>query len=320
MEAVLIDPAGKGAEKFHLGTVPTPRPAEGEILVEVKAVALSAWEKGFVLDDDPRSLARRTRKRGVVLGLEFAGVVRSDGRGFRAGQRVMGGPHLTRGEKALAEYVSVRAEYLAELPDALGFPDAAALPIGAETALTSLDKAAVRDGDRVLIVGASGGVGVYAVQIAASLGADVTAIGGPDSLPRLKELGATTAHSYRDTSFDDLTGAYDTVLDLSGTLRFGQVRRKLSPRGAFVNANPQKDLPGLLTSRFSRRRTPFVYVAHSSAAQQTRVLDLVARGEVRPVVEETYDIGRLSRAFNDLAGKGRWGKIVVTLQSPSPQG
>ncbi|MFM9441106.1 hypothetical protein [Streptomyces acidiscabies] len=99
MEAVLIDPAKKGAGKSYLGTVPTPQPSDGEVLVEVKAVSLSVWEKGFVQNDDPRSLSRRTRRRAVGLGLEFAGVVRSDGRSFTRGQRVMGGPHLTKGEK-----------------------------------------------------------------------------------------------------------------------------------------------------------------------------------------------------------------------------
>jgi NADPH:quinone reductase-like Zn-dependent oxidoreductase len=312
MEAILIDAAKKGAEKFCLGTVPTPRPADGEVLVEVKAVALSAWEKGFAQDDDPRSLTRRTRRRAVNLGLEFSGVVRSDGRRFTPGQRVMGGPHLTKGEKALAQYVAIREEYLAELPDNLGFPAAAALPIGAETALTGLDKATPRPGDSVLVVGASGGVGVYAVQIAAALGANVTAIGGRNSGPLLKELGATTVHSYRDTSFADLTGTYDAVFDLSGSLRFGEVRKKLSRSGTFVNVNPHKDLGGMAASLFSRKKAPFVYVPHSSTAAQTRILDMVVRSEITPVVEAVHDIGRFRTAFTDLTHNERLGKIVIS--------
>ena len=122
MKAVLIDPTKKGAEKFYFGTVPTPRPADDEVLVEVKAVTRSAWEKGFAQDDDPRSLTRRTRKKAVNLGLEFSGVVRSDGRHFKEGRRVLGGPHLTKDEKSLAQYVSVRKEYLAEFPDSLDYP------------------------------------------------------------------------------------------------------------------------------------------------------------------------------------------------------
>ncbi|MFJ8113081.1 zinc-binding dehydrogenase [Streptomyces sp. NPDC096132] len=312
MEAVLINPTKQGADKFHIATVPTPQPAAGEVLVEVKAVALSAWEKHFAQDDDPRSLARRTRRRNVNLGLQFSGVVRSDGRRFAPGQRVMGGPHLTKGEKALAQYVAIREEYLAELPDILGFPEAAALPVGAETALTGLDKAAPQPGDSVLVVGASGGVGVYAVQIAAACGADVTAIGGRNSVARLKELGATTAHSYRGTAFGDLTGTYDCVFDLSGRLRFGQVTRKLSRTGVFVNVNPQKDLVGMAASLFSRRKAPFVYVPHSSAAAQTRVLDMVVRGEIAPVVEAVHEIGRFRTAFTDLIRNERFGKIVIS--------
>jgi len=311
MKAVLIDPTRKGARKFHFGTVPTPQPADGEVLVEVKAVALSAWEKGFAQNDDPRSLTRKTRKKAVNLGLEFSGVVRSDGRRFKEGQRVMGGPHLTKDEKSLAQYVSIREEYLAELPDTLDYPQGAALPIGAETALTGLDKAPLRGGDSVLVVGASGGVGVYAVQIAAALGADVTAIGGRNSASRLKELGATTVHSYRDTSFEDLTGTYDIVFDLSGRLRFSQVSKKLSRTGAFVNVNPQKDLAGMIGSWFSTRKAPFVYVPHSSATAQNRILDMVVSGAIIPVVEAVYDIGQLHAAFTDLTRNERFGKIVI---------
>ncbi|WP_460067469.1 zinc-binding dehydrogenase [Streptomyces sp. YKOK-I1] len=225
----------------------------------------------------------------------------------------MGGPHLTRGEKALAQYVAVPEEYLAELPEPLDLTRAAALPIGAETALTSLDKAAVRDGDRVLVVGASGGVGVYAVQIAAALGATVTALGGRNSAARLTELGATAAHSCRDTSFDDLPGAFDAVLDFSGTLRFGRVRRRLSRRGAFVNVNPQKDVTGMIAARLGRRTAPFVYVPHSSAPIQSRVLDLVAQGRITPVVEASYDITDHRTAFGDLLHHARFGKIVITF-------
>ncbi|GAA3774322.1 zinc-binding dehydrogenase [Streptomyces phyllanthi] len=312
MEAVLIDPTKEGAEKLCLGTVPTPRPADGEVLVEVRAVALSAWEKGFVQNDDPRSLTRRTRRRAVNLGLEFSGVVRSDGRRFTRGQRVMGGPHLTKGEKALAQYVAAPEEYLAELPDTLDFTPAAALPIGAETALTGLDKAAPRPGDSVLVVGASGGVGVYAVQIAAALGADVTAIGGRNSAPRLKELGARTVHSYRDTTFEDLTGTYDVVFDLSGRLHFSQVGKKLTRTGTFVNVNPHKDLAGMAAALFSRRKAPLVYVPHSSTTAQTRILEMVTRGAITPVVEAAHDIAHLRTAFTDLTRNERLGKIIVT--------
>ncbi|GAA3796432.1 hypothetical protein GCM10022403_032840 [Streptomyces coacervatus] len=171
---------------------------------------------------------------------------------------------------------------------------------------------ASRGGGNVFVVGASGGVGVYAVQIAAALGADVTAIGGRNSAPRLKELGATTVHSYRDTSFEDLTGIYDIVFDLSGRLRFGQVTKKLSRTGTFVNVNPHKDPAGMIASLFSRRKAPFVYVPHSSAMAQTRILDMVVNGAITPVVEEAYDIGQFRTAFTDLTRNERFGKIVIS--------
>ena len=152
---------------------------------------------------------------------------------------------------------------------------------------------------------------MQAVQIAAALGADVTAIGGRNSAPRLKELGATTVHSSGDTSFEDLTGPYDIVFDLSGRLCFSQMSKKLSRTGAFVNVNPQKDLAGMIGSWFSRRRAPFVYVPHSSATAQTRILDTVVSGAITPVVEAVYDIGQFLTAFIDLTRNERFGKIVI---------
>jgi len=311
MRAVLIDSTKQRINKFHLGTAPVPEPASGEVLVEVKAVSLGAWEKELAHTDNLCALARRTRNKTVSLGLEFAGVVRSDGNHFCGGQRVLGGTHLFKDEKALADYVAVREDYLAELPDGLDFSQAAALPIGMETALTAFDKAGLRRGGNVLVHGASGGVGVYAVQIAAAAGATVTTVSGKSSRKRLAELGAATSYYHGDTSFPDLAGAFDIVFDLSARLRFGQVRPKLSDRGVFINANPQHDIAGLIAAQFSRKRIPLLFVPGSSSEMQRRALDMVTSGRVRPIVEKTYPMSQYQQALTDLITKERFGRIVV---------
>ncbi|MFJ9562801.1 zinc-binding dehydrogenase [Streptomyces fuscichromogenes] len=153
---------------------------------------------------------------------------------------------------------------------------------------------------------------MYAVQLAVARGANVTAIGGRHSEARLKELGATTAHSYHDASFEDLIGTFDTVLDLSGTLRYSRVRRKLTERGAFVRVNPQKDLVCMITSRVGERTMPFAYVPHPSAPTQAHVLELVAGGVIRSAVETAYGISEFRAAFDGLLRNERFGKTVLS--------
>ncbi|WP_146228453.1 zinc-binding dehydrogenase [Streptomyces sp. CG 926] len=310
---MLIDPTMKGPTKFHLGQVPDPVPTAGKVLVEVKAVPLSAWERAFVTLDDPAALAKKTRKKKVNLGLEFSGVIASDGVRFRKGDRVIGSTHFVKDEKCLSEYVAADEDHLAPIPDDLDFVQAAALPIGAQTALTAMDKAGLKGGSRVLVVGATGGVGVYGVQIAAAAGAEVTGIGGRTHHARLRELGAAHTHYYGDTAVADLPDAFDIVFDLSGTLRFTGVRRKLTPRGSFVTSNPDKDPRGLAIANFTRRTAPFLFVPHTTTAQLTRILDLLRNGRIRPVVHEVFDIADHHAAFAGLTAREQYGRTVIRL-------
>ncbi|MDO5653186.1 MAG: zinc-binding dehydrogenase [Brachymonas sp.] len=313
MRAVIVDPAKPGATKFHWGDVPAPVPRSGEVLVQVTAVALSAWEKRVASNDNAAALSRQIGKFRVALGLEFSGIVRADGKRLRTGQRVMGGPHFTKGEKALAEFVAVAEDHLVAIPDALEATAAAVLPVSAETALRCVDAALVKADDRVLVIGAGGGVGVNVVQLAAARGAQVTAVASEAALPRLQELGAAHAYAYTTAAADGLPGPFDAVIDHSGTRRFANVAPQLARGGAFVLLDPQKDLAGLVSSLLSRRRMPLVYVPQPTAPMQERVLAHVARGELTPVVQAVYDASRLTEAFESLLHDHRVGRMVITL-------
>ncbi|MFK0259528.1 zinc-binding dehydrogenase [Streptomyces sp. NPDC090445] len=310
---MLIDPAMKGAAKFYLGRVPDPVPTAGKVLVEIKAVPLSAWERAFVTLDDPAALAKKTRKKKVNLGLEFSGVIASDGIRFRKGQRVIGSTHFIKDENCLSEYVAADEAHLAPIPDDLDFVQAAALPIGVQTALTAMDKAGLKAGARVLVVGATGGVGVYSVQIAAAAGAEVTGLGGRNHHARLRELGAAHTHYYGDIAVADLPGAFDIVFDLSGTLHFTGIRRKLTPRGSFVTSNPHKDVPGLAIAHFTRQTAPFLFVPHTTTDKLTRILDMLRDGRIRPVVNAVFDIADHHAAFASLTTREQYGRTVIRL-------
>ncbi|MDO5627234.1 MAG: zinc-binding dehydrogenase [Mobilicoccus sp.] len=312
MRAVTVNPDLPGVAKVGVGQVAQPRPGRGQVLVEVRAVGLGAFEKRIAATDDPAAVRKLLGSRTVPLGLEFSGVVRSDGDHLRVGQRVMGGPHFTRGERCLAEYVAVGEENVALIPDDLDGAAAAALPVAAQTALRSLDAARVGAGDRVLVVGAGGGVGVNVVQLAAARGAEVTALASARALPLVCELGAAYAHDYRDTAPADL-GVFDAIIDHSGHHTFAGVAAHLTPRGAFVLLEPNKDVPGLARALVSRRRMPLVYVPQPTRPQLERVLEHVRRGELRPVVDATFDLEHLDEAFTELAAGSRRGRVVLTL-------
>lgn len=296
-----------------LGTVPDPEPRRGEVLVEVQAVALSSWEREIGLDPDRAAVAKKAAARQVCLGLEFAGVLRTDGRRLRRGQRVIGGTDLLRQEKALAELVAVREDYLVELPDELTAAQGAVLPIGAGTALQLVAKARVTAGRSVLVVGANGGVGVYAVQLAAARGATVTAVAGRDAADGLRRLGAVTVLDYRDRPVTELTGPFDVVVELSDRWRRHQVKHLFGADGVLATANPQHDLGGLVASWFGPPRMPFVLVTHSTRELSARVLERVAAGDLTPMVESEHPVDDLGAAMHRLLTGSRFGKVVVTF-------
>lgn len=334
MWAVRIRTDGaRGVDKFVVDEIPRPRPRRGEVLVRVQAVGLGSWERSFVIDDDPASLRRRTARRRVNLGLEVAGVVAEAGGSLPVGARVVATPHLTAGEKGLAEFVAVPASAVALIPsldasasdaaasDAAGAHrpggvspvEAASLPVSAATAIVAVaDLARIDRGQRLLVVGANGGVGMYAVQLAAARGAEVSALAG-SAHDRLLAIGAARVDDYRTTPLADL-GVFDSILDLSGRVRFRDAEAHLTPRGVFLNANPQRDLGGMLRARFGRRQAPFLYVPAVPTRQLERVLRLAADGTLTPMIEAVHRLDDLPAAMARLAEGSRSGKVVIAVE------
>lgn len=312
MRAAVIDPRAESGSPIRLAELPAPEPRDGQVLVRVHAVALSAWERRLA-EADQRTLTRSARRHRVDLGLEFSGVVAQSAGPFVVGQRVMGGPHLSKGDKALAEYVTVAPEHLVAIPDSLEYGAAAVLPVAGETALRCVEAARVAAGHRVLVVGAAGGVGINVVQMAAARGAEVHAVARASAAAHLRDLGAAVVHDRAEMSVDDLPGKFDAIVDTSGTLRFGRLRAHLTDRGAFVLTDPQKDPGGLTRAALSRRRMPLVYVPQPTAAGMRRVLDLVSTGALNPQVEASYPLEEIDRAIQALVSSHRLGRIVVEL-------
>ncbi|WP_033343692.1 NADP-dependent oxidoreductase [Catenuloplanes japonicus] len=305
MRAVRYDRYGP-PEVLHVADVPDPVATPGEVLVDVHASGAGLGEVA-IREGRLRTVMPGKLPRGI--GNDFAGVVVHDAGGFHAGDRVWGVlPWRTFG--ATAERIALPAARLAPAPANLTLTEAAALPVSGTTVLTALDdRITLRRGDRLLVRGAAGAVGVVAVQYGRAVGAHVTALAGARALDLVRELGADEALDYRTTSPADL-GRFDVVLDLVGT-QLRAYRRLLSPKGRLIAlvADPDHLLRSLLAGLL-----PGV-VAFSNnppAARIAQLTALVEQGAIRPVISATLPMTEAAEAHRRVAKGGVPGRLVLT--------
>jgi NADPH:quinone reductase-like Zn-dependent oxidoreductase len=312
MQAVEYDRYGP-ASVLVVRDVPRPSPGRGELLVRVRAAALN-----------PKDVIVRSGKFWFLAGRSFPKRVGFDWSGeiVEVGPGVSGAPvgaayyGMLDGYQggACAEYLVVRPADCAPKPPRLDHRDAASVPLAASTALQALrDVAHLEPGMRVLVNGASGGVGVFAIQIAKLLGAHVTSASSAANLELCRTLGADVALDYR--AADPLAGAarFDVVFDVFGNRSLREARRALLPRGVFVKTVPRpRDLLDVALTRCSRPRARLVIVR-----PRTRDLQLIAgwldQGKVVPVVEKTFPLDRIAEAEAHVETKHTRGKVVISM-------
>jgi NADPH:quinone reductase-like Zn-dependent oxidoreductase len=295
-----------------------PEPSAGEVLVRVRAAALNASD-WYALAGRPY-LARLQmglfRPRSDRLGTDYAGVVEAVGEGvreFRAGDEVFGGR-----AGALAEYVCVPEDRsIAGKPASVSFEQAGAVGIAGLTALQGLRR--LRPGRRVLVNGASGGVGTFAVQIAKALGAEVTAVCSTRNVDQARALGADRVVDYAHDDFACAGVRYDVILDVAGTRPWRELRRVLEPDGVLVLVGGPKagrvlgPLARVLRVRLVAGRRATFFVAKFDKEDIRVLRDLLERGRVVPVVSETYAVDDVEAAFRAMGAGHAQGKIVVTF-------
>jgi NADPH:quinone reductase-like Zn-dependent oxidoreductase len=304
-------------EVLGVNDVPTPQPGPGEVLVEVSAASVDAGELAFRAGR-LRGIARARFPRG--LGGDFTGRIAALGSGahaWSAGEEVWGlMPHFAFG--AIADYVTVPEQRLARAPKNLSLLDAAALPSSGTTALTALiDKAGLTSGERLLVRGATGGVGSIAVQLGKALGAHVTALAGARNLGWVAELGADAALDYRTTRPQDL-GHYDVILDVVGT-DLGAYQARLNRRGRMVALAFDQDriLTSMATTGLRAALSPRRMKLFSNNPSPARIAELTAfaeAGSIRPVIDTVYPIGDVAEAHRRLEAGGVRGKLIIDMQ------
>lgn len=306
---------------LRLEELPVPAAGPGDVVVRVRAVALNAidWR---VLRADPflaRFFAGLLRPRLNVLGADVAGTVEAVGgevTRLRPGDEVYGDLSL-HGLGGLAELVRAPERAFVRKPATLTFEEAAAVPLAGITALQGLrDQAQVRPGQRVLVHGASGGVGTFAVQIAKVLGAEVTAVCSAARADQARALGADHVIDYAREDFTRGGGRYDAILAVNGDRSILDYRRSLAPRGRYVMIGGsgrqlfQAMLWGrLLSSRGGRRLGAFS--ARATPEDLDALRDLVEAGKVRPVLDRRFAFADAPAAFRYLEAGHAAGKVVL---------
>jgi NADPH:quinone reductase-like Zn-dependent oxidoreductase len=312
---------------LQMATVPTPTPGSGEVLVQVHAASLNQADL-YLLRGEPLPLRLSSglrRPKRPILGADIAGTVVTVGGGatrFQPGDAVYG-DLASCGFSGFAEYVCAREEVLAPKPTSLNFVQAAAVPMAAVTALQGLRTAGPVDaGAHVLVHGASGGVGTFAVQLARAMGAQVTAVCSARHMEQARSLGAEHVIDYAQEDFTRDGRRYDLILVVNGRRSLAEYRRALNSRGHLVVVGGdvgtimQATLLGPLLS-FVHSVTVRSLVTHPSRDDLLFVGQLLDSGAVVPVIDRCYPLGELSEAMRYLANGHACGKVVITLEQAS---
>ncbi|MGZ4708077.1 MAG: NAD(P)-dependent alcohol dehydrogenase [Acidimicrobiales bacterium] len=322
MRAIAQDTYGS-SETWHLTDLDQPEIGSDEVLVHVHAAGL---DRGTWHSMTGRPYLMRIMGFGFrapknrVPGLAVAGTVAAVGSTvtrFAVGDEVFG---VSRG--AFAEYAAAREDKLTRKPSNLTFEQAAAVPVSATTAIQGLRAGGIEAGQKVLIIGASGGVGTYAVQLAKALGAEVTGICSTAKVDLVRSLGADRVIDYTEEDFTDGSSRYDLILDIGGNTRLSRLRRALTPAGTLVIVGGEnkgnwtggfgRSLRAPLLSLFVRQRLTML-ASKEQHPDLEAVTELIEAGSVTPSVDRTYPLDQAQDAMRQLeAGQVR-GKVVIVI-------
>ena len=323
MQAVVYHRYGS-PDVLELQEVPTPIPAEGQVLVRVHAASVNPYDWHFLrgMPSFLRLFIGMRRPKSPRLGADVAGIVEAVGANaapFKPGDAVFG-----TAKGSFAEYACAVASQLAVKPQEISFEQAACLPIAGITALQGVrDKGKVQTGQTVLINGAAGGVGTFAVQIAKSFGARVAGVSSTRNVELLRSIGADEVIDYTREDFARSGQHYDLFFDLVGNRSLTDCLRAVQPRGTYISCGgggPDRStmnlLAGLLQnavrSCFAKQKMPGL-LAKINREDLALLADLVQTGRVIPVVDRTYSLPQVAEAIRHVESGHARGKVVISV-------
>jgi NADPH:quinone reductase-like Zn-dependent oxidoreductase len=318
----LVQEGHGSADVLHIRSVPRPVLLDDRVLVRVRAASVNALDWHSVHGGTLMRMASKVmrQKEQPIRGADFAGVIEAVGSAvtrFRIGDEVFGSSAAT-----FAEYARARADKICAKPPIMTFEEAAPIGVAGGTAYQGLvEIAGLKAGDRVLVYGAGGGVGTFAVQIAKALGAHVTAVTGPRNVDLVRGLGPD---ELREDGRDDVVSQsdrYDIVLDISATRSLSDLRRVVAPGGILVLVGADKRggvsvftriISALIRARVFKQRIKF-FVARNDPDVLLKLTELFEQGKLRPAIDRTFPLDQAAEAVR-YVGTGRArAKVVITV-------
>lgn len=321
MQAIVQEGSGS-ADVLHLREIERPAVTEGRVLLRVRAASVNALDWHSVHGGPILEIASKImRSKDIpVRGVDVAGIVEAVGPGvtrFSPGDEVFGGAPAS-----FAEYASAREDGVVQKPKGVSFEQGAAVGVAGRTALQGLrDHGHVKPGDRVLIFGAGGGVGTFAVQIGKALGAHVTAVTGPRNVDVIRSLGADEVIDYQQEDVTRRAEKYDAILDVAATRPLGRLLRVLAPGGTLVMVGAAKGrtmgiftriAAAMVRSRIRKQRVVF-YVAKSTLDDLVVLRDWLEAGKIRAVIDRTYPLAEAAEAVRYVGTGQARAKVVITM-------
>jgi NADPH:quinone reductase-like Zn-dependent oxidoreductase len=314
MKAIVQDRYGS-PDVLELKDIDTPPIKDNEVLVRVRAAAVNPLDWFTVTGGMGRPFFRLRKPRIRVRGVDVAGHVEAVGKDvkrLRPGDEVFGGC-----KGSFAEYASASESELALKPANLMFEQAAAIPVAGLTALQAMrDVACVQPGQKVLVNGAAGGVGTFAVQIARALGAEVTGVCSTPNVELVQSIGAQHVIDYTREDFTRIQQRYDVILDNAGKHPLSESRRVLTTDGTLIyNSGTAGILPIIqlhVLKPFVRHKLRF-FIARLNDADLDALRNLIESGKLTPVIDRTYPWAEASKAVAQIATGHARGKVVITV-------
>lgn len=299
---------------LQMSDVEIPTIQADEFLIKIKAVAINPldWKK---LEGQLKIITGKKFPKGIAF--DFSGVVEKTGSNtthYKIGDAVFGTLNAMKGE-ALAEYIVVKKETIYKKPSNVSFETAAAILTGGTTATYLLNKAKVKTGDEILINGASGGVGMIALQLAKLKGVKVTAVASGEGLDFIKKWNPDNTIDYKKDKITNKPAKYNAIFELAGSLPFSNARQLLKPNGVYVSTlpNPIDMLKAFFNNLFSAKKN---IIIQASPSQEifSEISDWLSNNMVEMPIAKTFQINEFKEAYHFAKKGGAIGKVVFTIQ------
>lgn len=319
MKAIVYTQTG-GPEVLQIKEIPKPQPKNNQVLIRVKACALNIadyqpFEGKIGLTTHLMNLV--LRRKGKPIGAEIAGIVESVGLDIshiKIGDAVFGKVAGSLPFGGLAEYALLDQERVEIMPTNLSFAEASSISISFETALGALKKANIKTKDKVMIYGASGGVGTFAIQIAKAMGTTVTGVCSTRNLSQAHQLGCDWVIDYKTQDFRKVGERFDSIIGINGCNPMKAYQALLKPNGLFVGVGNAKQASLALVKSFTSKQ--FTYLAGITSLQKgylTYAKELVEQGKLRAVIDKVYQTYEIQDAIRYCIEEHPQGKVVINV-------